>query len=414
MAAQFSRTTRALAHDHSRLSLLVWVVAIVLLGGWLTWFCFGQVTLFEVSRQARIEVQQAAHPVSALMPSRILATSLAIGQEVRAGDVLVELDASTERLRLSEEKMRLAGIPARIGSLRKEIALREQAESKEQRAAVAARLAARYKVDEAEATVAFAKDQERRLRGESQSGSVPKVEAQRAATEAQKTAAVRDGLNAELRRMESDAQTRTSQNQAQVETLNRSVVELEAEMATARTTIARLEADIDKHLIRAPIDGRVGDVVPLRSGAVVAAGQKLASVVPRGAFIIVGDFNPSSVLGRIRPGQLSRLRLDGYPWAQYGTIEARVARVGSDIRDNLVRVEFDPEPASAARIVLQHGLPGSIEVSVDQTVPALLVLRTAGQWFSGPARAAPSSPGVPATPTGPGATAASGTNERIR
>ena len=160
MAAQFSRTTRALAHDHSRLSLLVWVVAIVLLAGWLAWFCFGQVTLYEVSRQARIEVQQAAHPVSALMPSRILATSLAIGQEVRAGDVLVELDASTERLRLSEEKMRLAGIPARIGSLRKEIALREQAESKEQRAAVAARLAARYKVDEAQATVAFAKDQE--------------------------------------------------------------------------------------------------------------------------------------------------------------------------------------------------------------------------------------------------------------
>jgi hypothetical protein len=35
LAAQFSRTTRALAHDHSRLSLLVWVVAIVLLaGGW--------------------------------------------------------------------------------------------------------------------------------------------------------------------------------------------------------------------------------------------------------------------------------------------------------------------------------------------------------------------------------------------
>ncbi|MBP8310378.1 MAG: HlyD family efflux transporter periplasmic adaptor subunit, partial [Burkholderiaceae bacterium] len=367
MAAQFSRTTRALASDNSRLSLAIWLAALVLLGGWLTWFCFGRVTLFEVSRQARIEVQQAAHPVAALMPSRILSTSLAIGQEIRAGDLLVELDANTERLRLGEEKMRLAGVPARIASLRKEIALREQAEAKEQRAAVAARLAARFKVDEADATVTFARDQERRLREESQFGSVPKVEAQRAATEAQESAAVRDGLNADLRRMESDAQTRTSQNQAQVETLNRSVVELEAEMATTRATIARLESDIDKHLIRAPIDGRIGDVVPLRAGAVVAAGQKLASVVPRGAFIVVGEFNPSSVLGRIRPGQLGRLRLDGYPWAQYGTIEARVARVGADIRDNLVRVEFTPEPASAARIVLQHGLPGSIEVSVDET-----------------------------------------------
>ena len=48
------------------------------------------------------------------------------------------------------------------------------------------------------ATVTFARDQERRLREESQFGSVPKVEAQRAATEAQKSAAVRDGLNAGL------------------------------------------------------------------------------------------------------------------------------------------------------------------------------------------------------------------------
>jgi len=141
-------------------------------------------------------------------------------------------------------------------------------------------------------------------------------------------------------------------------------------------------------------------VLPLRAGAVVAAGQKLASVVPRGAFIVVGEFSPSSVLGRIRPGQLGRMRLDGYPWAQYGTIAARVTRVGSDIRDNLVRVEFEPDPASAARIVLQHGLPGSVEVSVDQTVPALLVLRTAGQWFAGTARAAPAA-AVTASPDPP-------------
>ncbi|HPU50460.1 MAG TPA: HlyD family efflux transporter periplasmic adaptor subunit [Burkholderiaceae bacterium] len=400
MAAQFSRTTRALAHDHSRLSFALWLVGLVLLGGWLTWFGFGQVTLYEVSRQARIEVQQAAHPVSALMPSRIVSNALTIGQEVRAGDVLVELDASTERLRLAEETMRLAGIPGRIESLRKEIGLREQAEAKEQRAAVAARLAARFRIDEAEATVSFARDQERRLREESQFGSVPKVEAQRAATEASKSAAVRDGLGADLRRMESDAQTRTSQNQAQIETLNRSVVELQAEMATSRATISRLESDIARHLIRAPIDGRIGDVLPLRAGAVVAAGQKLASVVPRGAFIVVGEFSPSSVLGRIRPGQLGRMRLDGYPWAQYGTIAARVTRVGSDIRDNLVRVEFEPDPASAARIVLQHGLPGSVEVSVDQTVPALLVLRTAGQWFAGTARAAPAA-AVTASPDPP-------------
>mgnify|MGYP006951217479 CR=1 FL=1 len=99
--------------------------------------------------------------------------------------------------------------------------------------------------------------------------------------------------------------------------------------------------------------------------------------------MIVGDFTPASVFGRILPGQSARLRLDGFPWAQFGTIEARVTRVASEIRENLVRVEFEPT-SKTSHIALQHGLPGSVEVTVEQTTPAVLVLRAAGQLISQP------------------------------
>ena len=53
--------------------------------------------------------------------------------------------------------------------------------------------------------------------------------------------------------------------------------------------------------MRAPVDGTIGDLAPLRAGAYVAEGQKIASVVPGGGLVIVADFAPASVFGRICP-----------------------------------------------------------------------------------------------------------------
>jgi membrane fusion protein (multidrug efflux system) len=179
-----------------------------------------------------------------------------------------------------------------------------------------------------------------------------------------------------------DAGTRIHQEQAEIENLKREAAKLSGELETIYRTIARLKQDIEQHLIRAPATGQIGEVAALQVGTYVAVGDKLGTVVPRSELRIVSYFPPASVLGRIHPGQLSRMRLDGFPWAQFGTIQAKVSRVGSEVRDNQVRVEFTPELSKDSPILMQHGLPGSIEVSIEQISPAVLVLRTAGQLFS--------------------------------
>jgi len=136
--------------------------------------------------------------------------------------------------------------------------------------------------------------------------------------------------------------------------------------------------------VRAPISGRLGDVLPFHAGAYVAEGQHLASIVPNTDLIIVGDFRPSITLGRIKAGQQGRLRLDGFPWAEYGTILATVTRVGGEVRNNLVRVELRLDDVPDTGIVMQHGLPGALEVAVEETSPATLVLRSAGLMLSRP------------------------------
>ncbi|MDB5955427.1 HlyD family efflux transporter periplasmic adaptor subunit [Ramlibacter sp.] len=399
MATRFARTTRSLAHDGGHRTLFAWLTAAVLLTAWFVWFVFGRVTLYEVSRHARLEVQQSAHPVAALVPSKITVNTLVLGQEVHAGDRLIELDAAPEKLRLAEEATHLRAIVPRIASLKKEIASLEQAAGRDRAAAVAANEAAQFRTREAVAAVEFARDNEHRLREESAVGGVAQIEAARAHTEALKLGASQEALAAESRRLATEAQARAYQQEAQVESLRRSVLSLEGEVAASEATSERLKQEIDRHTVRAPIDGTVADVAALHTGAYVAQGERLATVVPHGSLIIVADFAPAAVLGRIRPGQSARLRLDGFPWAQYGSIEATVTRVAGEVHDGLVRVEFAPAVSAPSRLALQHGLPGTIEVGIEQVTPAQLVLRAAGRFDA-------SAPAAPQPASGPGEVAA--------
>jgi membrane fusion protein (multidrug efflux system) len=384
VAAQFSQTTRSLTSDGSRSAIVVWLGAGVLLAAWAGWFCFGSVTVYEISKHARVEVQQASHPLSAQLAGRLVSTSLTLGTDVKAGDILVALDDSSERLRLREEETRLDALPGQFASLLREIEAREREKSADLQAAAAAADVARFHRREADAAVEGAKDYERRVTRLSTAGLVPTLDVTRAVTDTVKTTASRDAMTSDLGRIDLDAKTRASQHDAVIESLRHSLASLQGEMTTARATIARLETDIEKHVVRAPIAGRVGDVVPMQTGAYVAEGQRLATIVPTGDLVIVADFAPSLTLGRVRAGQHGRLRLDGFPWAQYGTIPATVTRVASEIRDDVVRVELTIDSAAASRVPMQHGLPGSVEVNVEEKPPAVLALRAAGLLLSGP------------------------------
>jgi membrane fusion protein (multidrug efflux system) len=354
-------------------------MAAVLLLAWLGWFVLGRVTVFEVSRSARLEVQQSAHPVAALVAGKMEHNRLVLGQEVHAGEVLARLDASRETLRLQEEQSRLEAFAPRIESLGREMAALKQAQGQDRLAAEAALRAAQFRAQEASAGVDFARDNERRLKEESKAGGAAPVDALRAGSEARKQSAARDALVSDAQRLEGDARTRHAQAQAQIENLERAIVTLEGERATTASTISRLTQELEPFVLRAPVDGVVGEVLAVPAGAYVTAGQKMATVVPRGGLVIVAEFPPAAVLGRIHAGQAASMRLDGFPWTEFGSLPAQVTRVASEIREHTVRVELKPLPAAGSRLLLQHGLPGTVEIRLEQSSPARLLLRAIGQ-----------------------------------
>ncbi len=388
MPTPFSRTTRSLSVDSSRFVRLALAVLGLALLAWLIWFGFGRVTIYEVSRAARLEVGSAPREVTPVQSGRLAASRLILGARVRVGEVLVELDTTAQRLRLAEAEARLRSLPSRSLSLRRESASLRGALINGQGSSQAEMKAAQARLNEARASLDFAREAARRQRDDSLSGGSAPVEAMRAATEARKAASMRDALSADIDRLALAARTRSGESEAQIESLSRAALAVDSEVAATRDQIAQLRLDIENRQIRAPVDGVIAEVLPLRPGAFVSPGQKLATVVPAGDLLIVAEFDPATALGRIKPGQRAMLRLDGFPWAQYGSVEAEVLRVAGEIRGKSLRVELIAARDATRGVTLRHGLTGIIEVRIERTSPAALLLRTIGQSVAPPSKAA--------------------------
>jgi len=76
-------------------------------------------------------------------------------------------------------------------------------------------------------------------------------------------------------------------------------------------------------------------------------------------------------------GQHARLRLEGFPWAQYGSVTATVTNVASEIRDAASVWKWRSMPIPAL-VFLFSTAAGLGEVQIETLSPASLVLRTAG------------------------------------
>ncbi len=384
MSTAFSRTLRALDADRFTRSGVVILLVILLLGVWALWAFLAHVTLYAISDSARIEVDRATYPVQSPMVGRVVRTYLAVGREVKAGELLVELDSSPEQLQLAEELTRARVVEPSLAALRSQIEAEHQARAREQAAARTAVEEARANARTANAPAKYAAAEENRLERLRTEGLIAEREYQRARMDAEQSRAAAERESIVIGRLAEEQQTRESDRDARIRGLLADVARLEGQVATSKATVDRLRNEIERRILRAPVSGRLGEAEVLRAGAVVDEGEKLAAIVPEGKLLVVAQFSPAAALGRLAEGQKAEVRLQGFPWAQWGTAPVLVSRVAAEIREGTVRVELEVDPSRPCRIPLQHGMPGSVEVSVERVTPAELLLRLAGRMLGSP------------------------------
>ncbi len=344
MPEVFFRSRHLLDGDDSRNWGLGALIAIGVLCAWVSWFFFARVAIYRVSDVARLESGGAAYQVQAPVAGRILSSSLSLGLQVGKGTVLVQLDDEAQRRQLQEERTALSVIAPQLAVVRDQIKAEEAALAASQQTARVALNQARVQLHGAIEALRYADDKARRY--EEARGAVAEIDLLRSKAEAQERRTAADADQLELSRLDHDEKTRERDRTAHIDDL------------------------------------RQQEVANLRLGGVVGEGDRLAAIVPLGTIRAVAEFGPSEALGHIRPGQHAWIRLKGFPWTEYGTIKATVTNVASEIRDGTIRVEFAVDIDPNSPIPFQHGLPGTAEVEVERTSPAILALRAAGQLLA--------------------------------
>lgn len=187
---------------------------------------------------------------------------------------------------------------------------------------------------------------------------------------------------------------------------------VEAERRQAEAKVAQSEAEVElaaseleKTIVRAPIDGVVGDR-SVRPGQFVKQGQQLLALVPIGMHV-VANFKETQ-LGRIRPGQQVEIRVDAFPdQPVIGTVESFSPASGAQFS------LLPPENATGnftkivQRVPVRIGLPNggtlagllrpglSVVVSIDTRAEGGEALAAAGNGllFGAAQASAPEQPG---------------------
>jgi multidrug resistance efflux pump len=118
--ADFARSFCRLRADQGNAPIRLMFAAMATLAVWWCWAVFAQISLYEVSTDVRVEVDGATYPVGSPIPGRIVAANLRVGESVRRGDLLAEMDATPEQLQLREQEVKIDGLDRR--SKRKTVA----------------------------------------------------------------------------------------------------------------------------------------------------------------------------------------------------------------------------------------------------------------------------------------------------
>ncbi|MDX2022013.1 MAG: HlyD family efflux transporter periplasmic adaptor subunit [Deltaproteobacteria bacterium] len=355
----------------------------LLLFAWTAWFLFAKLSVYAASHSARLEVDTASNPVDAPVSGRVLRSDLVLGAMVKQGDVLVQLDAEAFSLALAKEAAHLAALEPQINALRKEMTADERAAVGEGVAAVAAHEEAEAMRRASEAVATLKTSETSQLERLRQQRIVAELESSRMKSEAEQRVAEAEAARTGVKRLGGEVIAKRSDRRARLARIELEIAQLEAMRAESQAHLRTLGREVELRTIRAPVSGRLGDVRALRAGAVVEEGTRLAVVVPQGGLRVVAFFDPQAAVGRIKRGQTGRVRLLGFPWTKYGALAVRVTNVGSEPNDGLIRVELDVSRTAGNTAPLEHGLPGLVEVKVEQTSPLTMVLDAAGRFVTG-------------------------------
>jgi membrane fusion protein, multidrug efflux system len=330
------------------LFIVLAVLAVVAIGYGVRWLLYGR--YIESTDDAYLRADSVT--VSPRVNGYIDQVFVVDNQNVKAGDPLVHIDLRNYKAVLNQQDASVDARDADIKAAENQITQQEASVESAQAQLIGAQANAKFARDEA--------DRYKNLRDQ---GVETDERYAQAVNERNQTAATVLGAAANVKVAERQLTTLTSQM---------GQVHAQLEAAKAASNTAKL--NLDDTLIRASIDGRIGDK-SAQVGQYVQPGTRLMSVVPVQDVYLVANYKETQVR-QIRVGQKATVKVDALgseeipgivvsfapgTGAQFALLppENATGNFIKIVQRVPVRIKLDPSKEVAARLV-----PG-LSVSVD-------------------------------------------------
>jgi HlyD family secretion protein len=177
-------------------------------------------------------------------------------------------------------------------------------------------------------------------------------------------------LNSELANTEEQLRQELVMRGAASESLER-----QNRITQLRNELTAIERAMAKGAITAPIEGTITALDVTHSGAVIRAGQPVATIAPSRARLIVDVQVPNARIGFVEKGLPVKIKLDAFPFQDYGSMSGTVIDVSADVRSKdqqgsfyrvLVAPEHDRMTARGKKLQLRPGLSLTAEIVTER------------------------------------------------
>jgi membrane fusion protein, multidrug efflux system len=285
--------------------------------------------------------------ISPRVPGQVARLMVTDNQEVKAGDVLVEIDPRDYETSLSQAKADLAAANSQANQSRAQVNVSEAKVAQAQAAVTAA-----------EAEAQRANDDLKRYENV-ESRAVSKSSIDLAQAQARSANANLEAAYSQTNAVEAEVVL----SEAGVETAIAAVQQAEAKLQQA-------ELNLSYTKIIAPMDGRV-TARTVQMGHYVQPGQALLALVPKDVWV-TANFKETQ-LTYMKPGQPVELRVDAYPNKKFkGNVDSLQAGTGARFSllppENAVGNYIKVVQRVPVKIIFDEELPTNLDIAPGMSV----------------------------------------------
>lgn len=132
---------------------------------------------------------------------------------------------------------------------------------------------------------------------------------------------------------DTDLRSKMAENEKQIATLdsqlNKAIVDNENQLSDISSRLSEAEVTLKYQELRAPVDGVVFDLQAKGPGFVTTSTEPILKVVPNDA-LVAEIYVRDQDVGFIKEGMPVNIRVDSFPFTEFGDIQGKLVNIGSD------------------------------------------------------------------------------------